>query len=86
LTTDILGSRNASSTPKARAAGVARQKAPPALPAGMSVRIRQSIGGNNLHDLVLDRWGYDEADGLDGIVRDVVRKKGARSGAYRTMA
>ena len=51
-----------------------------------SIHIRQSIGGNTLHELALDRWGHDEADGLDGIVRDVIRRKVTGAGAYRTMA
>jgi hypothetical protein len=45
-----------------------------------------ALGRSALHDLTLDRWGHDEADGLERIVRGVTRKILLREGAHRTLA
>jgi hypothetical protein len=66
----------------------ARRVAPTPQPAsaGAGVRIRQSTGRTTLHDLALDRWAGDEADGLDGLARGLIRKGVARAGAVGSPA
>jgi hypothetical protein len=39
-----------------------------------------------LRDLALDRWAEEKADGLDGLVRELIRKEAARAGALGSPA
>jgi hypothetical protein len=86
LTPDTAHLGRASSPPKADAAGRVQQAATGSRQTFVSIRTRPSARRNTVHDLAIDHWRDAETDWLDGIAREVARRKAAKVTTRRPLA
>jgi hypothetical protein len=86
LTLDTAALGNASSPTKTESASSLQRVATPSRQPLVSIRYRPSARRNTLHDLALNQWGEEGTDWLDGIAREVARKKAAEVTARRPLA